>query len=497
MMSACKFLAFAITLLAFSVVAAAQSPSALLKRAEKALGGEKAVRAAVWSVSGTISSDTEEGKGSFTASSDGKGRYREVIEINGFERESAFNGRSAWKRDSRSGLRTLTGEESDLLQAIADYRTNLWFSAGKRKLRITYAGQAADCDAVAISSPKGVTIKVCFDRSSGLIRREEFTAGAESRRFEYSDFRPAGTGSRPFRIDVTSGDEKIQIAVSEYKASVTGVDFNYPQTDSQPLPDLRALLDKVAENQDYLEKTLENYSFEQKVVSREVGKDGKLREKESETRQISYYKGVAIPRLIEKNGKPLDAKAQAEVDKDVAKKIEELDKSAAREGSVGKKGGPPSEERISISELLRASNLINPRRERFRGRSVIVFDFEPNPAFDYRNSRSFLKFFGKTAGVIWIDESDRQVARIEAFLVDSFNIGGGLVAKLKKGASFTLEQERVNDEIWLPSLTEIDLSARVLLFKGFNVNQTIRSYNYRRFRTEVRDAEVREPATKP
>lgn len=93
--------------------------------------------------------------------------------------------------------------------------------------------------------------------------------------------------------------------------------------------------------------------------------------------------------------------------------------------------------------------------------------------------------------------ADRQVARIEAFLVDSYNIGGGLVAKLKKGASFTLEQERVNDEIWMPSLMEIDLSARVLLFKGININQTVRSYNYRRFKTEVRDAEILQPATKP
>ncbi|MBJ3584276.1 hypothetical protein JGC48_23900, partial [Salmonella enterica subsp. enterica serovar Derby] len=198
-------------------------------------------------------------------------------------------------------------------------------------------------------------------------------------------------------------------------------------------------------------------------IAREVGKDGKLREVESETLQITYYKGIEVPRLIEKNGKPLDEKAQAEVDRAVAKRIEEIEKSAAKEEAARKQGKSPEEDRISISELLRASNLINPRRERFRGRSVIVFDFEPNPAFDYRNAKSFLKFFGKTAGVIWIDETDRQVARIEAFLVDSYNIGGGLVAKLKKGASFTLEQERVNDEIWMPSLMEIDLSARVLL----------------------------------
>jgi len=143
--------------------------------------------------------------------------------------------------------------------------------------------------------------------------------------------------------------------------------------------------------------------------------------------------------------------------------------------------------------VLRASRLLNPRRECFRGRDVIVFDFEPNPEFDYKNAKSMLKLFGKMAGVMWIDEKDKQVARLEAYLADSFNIGGGVLAKLKKGASFTMEQERLNDEIWLPSLAVINLSVRVLMVKGIDVNQEIRSFDYRKFSTEVKDAKVGEP----
>jgi len=147
---------------------------------------------------------------------------------------------------------------------------------------------------------------------------------------------------------------------------------------------------------------------------------------------------------------------------------------------------------VSIAELLKASRLINPRRERFRGRDVIVFDFEPNPSFDLKNAKSMLKFFGKTAGVIWVDEMDKQMVRVEAYLADDFSIAGGMLIKLKKGATFTAEQERVNDEIWLPSLMEINLSARVLMLKGIALNQLIRSYDYRKFKTEVKDAKVNE-----
>jgi len=104
-----------------------------------------------------------------------------------------------------------------------------------------------------------------------------------------------------------------------------------------------------------------------------------------------------------------------------------------------------------------------------------------------------LKFFGKTSGAMWIDEKDKQVARLEAYLSDSFNVGGGVLAKLKKGASFVLEQERINDEIWLPSTADINLSVRVLLVKGIDLNQVIRSYDYRKFTTEVKDAAVTPP----
>ena len=64
---------------------------------------------------------------------------------------------------------------------------------------------------------------------------------------------------------------------------------------------------------------------------------------------------------------------------------------------------------------------------------------------------------------------------------------------MRKGASFTLEQERLNDEIWLPSVMDINLSVRVLLVKGIDLNQEVRSYDYRKFATEVKDARVGEP----
>ena len=103
-----------------------------------------------------------------------------------------------------------------------------------------------------------------------------------------------------------------------------------------------------------------------------------------------------------------------------------------------------------------------------------------------------IKILGKSAGVMWIDEKDKQVARIEAVLFESIGIGGGVLAKLNKGAIFTLEKERVGDEIWLPSQADYNIAVRVLLIKGFVINQLVKSYDYRKFETEVKGAKFDE-----
>jgi len=338
-----------------------------------------------------------------------------------------------------------------------------------------------------------------FDVTTAFLLREEIPAGDLIKVFDYSDYRPVRGVQEPFAINAKIGEDIYEIKLDQiiHNLEIADSNFDFPKISSEPLPDIPALLGELQANEDKVEDILENYSYTQKNISRTIGKDGVLRETESETSQLSFYKGNRINRLIEKNGKPLSAEEQTDEDKKVQKRVAEIEKEIAKkEAQIVKQSanGTPEEEnrRISTAEVLRASRLVNPRRERFRGRDVIVFDFEPNPAFDFKNAKSFLKFFGKVGGAMWIDEKDKQVARIEAVLFDNFKVGGGLLASLKKGASFTLEQERVNDEIWLPSSADINLSVKVLLVKGINVNQTIKSYNYRKFKTEVKDSKVDE-----
>ncbi len=493
-------------LLLVTLSAAAQSPSKVLKQAEKAMGGAKAWQA-IGSLekSGTVKRINDGSTGAYRSRSSKPTLYAETYDLAGFEYSTGYNGRSGWRRDSRNGLSTLTGDASNDFQAESAFRNSLWLDYKKQKAKIVSAGTAAidgkPANVLAYTTSKGVIIKLYFDAATGILVREEVPFGDVTKTIDHSDFRKVGNVVLPFSTKIAVGDEKIEVALTDIRtnSAIAKSDFDFPQVSGEPLPDIRSLLDQLQQNEDEVEKILDTYSYFQKNTKRELGKDGVLRETESETRQLSFYKGYRISRVTEKNGKPLSEKDQRDEDKNAEKRVEEIEKLLAKRDKAEMKDGPPREDgaRVSISELLRASNLVNPRRERFRGRSVIVFDFEPNPSFDYKNAKSMLKFFGKTAGVMWIDEQDKQVARLEAYLADSYNVGGGVLAKLRKGASFVLEQQRINDEIWLPSIADINLSVRVLLVKGISVNQRIESFDYRKFTTEVKDAKVGESSTQP
>lgn len=479
---------------------AGQSPSKILKQAERALGGTRQLQSLQsWQKTGRITRLRDGSSGRYFLQAQRPNLFNLNIELNGFEIETGYNGRSAWTRNSRDGLQTLTGSASLNLQAKAAFRNSLWLNYKNEKSKTVSSGQTnvngKPANVIVLTTSKGIVIKLFFDAATGLLLRDEIPDGDLIESCDYDDYRDVGGVKMAFAYRVKLGDDVYEVKLEEIKRDqpIAKTEFDFPSVPGDPLPDLTKLLADVQANEDKVEALLDTYSFTQKNISRELGKDGTLRETGSEAYQLSFYKGYRIQRLIEKNGKPLNEKEQADEDKEAGKRVAEIEKEIARKEKQAP-GSPPSPEsqRVSIAEVLRASKLTNPRRERFRRRDVIVFDFEPNPLFDFKNAKSMLKFFGKTAGVIWIDEKDKQVARVEAYLYDDFKVGGGVLAKLKKGASFTLEQERVNDEIWLPSRADINLSVRVLLIKGINVNQIIKSYDYHKFTTEVKDAKVGE-----
>ena len=71
--------------------------------------------------------------------------------------------------------------------------------------------------------------------------------------------------------------------------------------------------------------------------------------------------------------------------------------------------------------------------------------------------------------------------RDRAHFAEGVKIGGGLVASLQKGSNFVFEQEKINDEVWLPSYAEVHFAGRIFVVK-LKQNAIDRYTDYKKFR---------------
>lgn len=496
-----KIAALAIVLTAASISASAQSADKVLKNAAKALGGEKVLRAIQSkSIQGTIARPGDSTTGNYSLITRQPNLFVESIDLSGFETVTGNSGRSLWKRDSRDGLRTLTGKLSSDGFLLASYLASRWLDYKRDKSRVvlqpatTTNGVATQ--SVLLTSMRGVQAKLFFDSKTGLPLRDEIPLGDTTRTTDYSDYRLINGVMEPHAISILVGSDRYEIKLNKIDHNITlaQTTFDFPKISTEPLPDIPTLLSEVSKNGEEIDRLLEKYTYVQTITDRVFDQKGNLQDKDSEAFELTFYKGNRLRRQIEKNGQPLTAKDLEEENKRLEKRIREIEKKEAdkqRKAAAGSTDEDSQDRRVKITDILRASKLLNPRRERFRSRDVIVFDFEPNPS--YKPVKDYEKFFGKMAGVIWIDDTDKQVARVEVRLVSPFKIVGGLLASLKEGGTFVLEQDRVNNEIWLPTRADINLTIKVFLVKNLNAIQSSVYSNYQRFNVDSEKEKLAAP----
>jgi hypothetical protein len=183
---------------------------------------------------------------------------------------------------------------------------------------------------------------------------------------------------------------------------------------------------------------------------------------------------------------------KAERDKDKLAQKEEQQR-AERQRKRGNNGQQEEDSDVAISRFLLICEFVSPRRERFQDRDSVVFDFRARPGFKPSTRQESL--ISKLVGVVWIDPIDKQVMRLEARLAEGFKMGGGLLLSLRPGAALVMEQMRLKEGIWMPRFAQINLSVKVLLFGGGDINQTLEWSDYKHFSADVDSYKLGLPKT--
>ncbi len=255
--------------------------------------------------------------------------------------------------------------------------------------------------------------------------------------------------------------------------------FPAARADNKPtdpgVQDVHALLLEVEAHQKQIEKIREDYTYRELTRIDDLDSDGKVKKTETGEFEVFFANGHPIRRQVKKDGKDLSTDEMKKEQNRVNKEVEDAMKRPPDQPLHG--------DAISVQRLLEIITIHNPRRMNYKDRATVVFDFVGDPHTKTHGMTEDIS--KKLSGTVWIDEKDRQVTRMDARIDDTFRMGGGLVASVQKGSSFTFEQGLVNHELWLPTGADIHFSARVLLVKGMKQNVHVVNDQYQKFHADA------------
>ena len=203
---------------------------------------------------------------------------------------------------------------------------------------------------------------------------------------------------------------------------------------------------------------------------RERKLDGNGRVKEESVKVYESYPGLPgeeerWDRLISENGKPRPASELEKEQRDRQKKAEALAREATEQPAKlqARQQREAAEQRREFDAVLDDVFLVYDirmeRREAINGHDTIVFSLTPRPNAKPRTREG--SQMRNVAVRAWVSESEKELVRLNAEVIDTLSIGFGLLARLHKGAKLSFERTKVNNEVWLPSQFTYSASARV------------------------------------
>jgi hypothetical protein len=252
-----------------------------------------------------------------------------------------------------------------------------------------------------------------------------------------------------------------------------------PNVDPQQL--VRRAADAEMEN----EKKAKTYTYIQRSETKKMDGDGKVTSTESETSEVMVLYGEHVERLIAKNDQPLSAKDAAKVEEKINKFMSDRknETDEQRKKRLADEQKSEEQEKSYVSEIADAYNFTIDGVEKLNGRDTYKISAEPRPGFEPKSR--FAKFLPKFHFKVWIDKDDKQWVKMDAEALGDASYGLFLF-RIHKNSRFSLEQTRVNDEVWLPLHVHGRIDARILIFKSLNEELDFTYKDYKKFRSEVK-----------
>lgn len=228
---------------------------------------------------------------------------------------------------------------------------------------------------------------------------------------------------------------------------------------------------------------MKDYTWIARVTDRLLDSAGQVKSIKTEQWESLVIDGEIYHRVLERNGRALTAddqhKEQAKLDKAVAKREHEsASERVRRQADFEKQRAKDREFLREVPDLFDFELLGS---DKIDGHDVWVISAAPKPGAKPRSgdAKPLLKIQAK----VWIDKAEYQWVKLEAQTTATISFGL-FIARLAPGATLEFEQERVNDDCWLPKRQVVRGAARLGLVKKLAGEEETTWNNYRKFQVD-------------
>jgi hypothetical protein len=259
---------------------------------------------------------------------------------------------------------------------------------------------------------------------------------------------------------------------------------------------IRQLIRQTAENDMANDKRQRDYTYIQREEEHRLDGKGDVKSTETKTSEVMEIYGEQIERLIAKDDKPLSDKDSRKEEEKVQKLIDKRknESESDRKKREEKEEKEREQGRQFVREVADAYNFKLVGIESLSGRDTYVIDAEPRPGYEPHSKEA--KILPKFRFRAWIDKDESQWKKLDIQCIDTVSFGLFL-ARIHKGSRITIEQTRVNDEVWLPQHVNMKVDVRLALLKDLNVEDDITYRDYKKFRTDTKIVPIGELQTQP
>lgn len=252
---------------------------------------------------------------------------------------------------------------------------------------------------------------------------------------------------------------------------------------TQEIPTAQEILERSLASSEANWKLSENYTWRETRIFRKKDKNGNVKEQESKTYDVTMIEGKEYERLVLENGEALSPDKERKEQEKLDKAVAELQRESASERA--KRMKKQREEREENEAMFRAV----PRAFQFQvvgeesvdGRSAWVVRATPREGFKPFNRTS--SWLPKMKGKLWIDKDALIWLKAEVETLDTISFGL-VLARVGKGSTMHFEQQLVNGEVWMPRRTEVNLDARLAIFKKLYGEAEVRFSDYKKFSSD-------------